>query len=647
MNLLFACALAVYLLPGIHGTPVNPKSSLTHDICPVCSPGTHTAFPDAVPLVKPAGENTCRGSAEEASKPRQVGKKSSHADFVLADTGNLGDPPVDNPRPAKKQTQTLINSNYEDTNQRQLWLAQKVDLNQLPSSSNTELYASGLENMRERVPPELLPLPNLIYQVVINPDVLAPYNFRIKASLDLISEKYNFRSYTRQPEEKIPDLPVYMVSRLDPQDHKQVVVPRIVDTKNKLCSPYAITGVLSTLIKCVMFSQRALLNRMNTTPEEAVRQRISLMDWLLERFFSSDGQIPIFGEIQAAEYYRRKLKFKPIQRHLINHLHSHTDPRSDYTSGFTSHVVIGIWYLQQHPSKWTEHFDNQEMNFWAAMKESLAVINDVKSKSVLRTEPWGSQEYRDWGNFKIADLEEVLSPLTSKRSWVKARFPQFKQPAEELSVLEEEILYRRHTVYSDALPVNCRKRMLSIKTIPHFTGLQCNKRVQKVQQGGREIITIEDIFLIRLLGSTVKENPGQDVDKRLKILMSVLRGLYNTLNIHLKKLGRPFLPNSNPSYLEWLSGVLFDKEHSFPILGWIPQELVSSYTVQFTPIQQQIILSLTSRRTNTHLFTDTAGFLGYWCKNYQPEYWHTYFKDESGFGKLLLNAIIMATSGQR
>ncbi|KAH9466224.1 hypothetical protein MJO29_000086 [Puccinia striiformis f. sp. tritici] len=185
--------------------------------------------------------------------------------------------------------------------------------------------------------------------------------------------------------------------------------------------------------------------------------------------------------------------------------------------------------------------------------------------------------------------------------------------------------------------------MVTIPSLPYFTGLQYSSKVNRgLRHEMQPIFTVEKVLQIRLICSTSKSLEGKEVDNRLVALISVLSELHHALNLQLPKLGKPPLPNSHPSYLDWLAGVLFDKKESYPIIGSILEHEISSYPVEFTPIQQQVIYSLTSRRLNTQQLTDIAGFLGYWCKNHQEEYWTQHFKDEADFGEIMLGAIISA-----
>ncbi|KAH9473002.1 hypothetical protein MJO28_001158 [Puccinia striiformis f. sp. tritici] len=537
-----------------------------------------------------------------------------------------------------------MNSYPADTNHRRYWLEKKVDLNQLPPSTPTtnqdDLYAPGMEDMTETPPPGSLPLPGLVFKVVINPEVLAQYNARFKQSIDLIRAKYDVRTSAPDPDTKVPDLPIYMVKRMG----NTMLVPRIAGTKNKLSAPQRAISIMSTLIKCVLFSHRAFLKSIDTEPEEISRRQDSLIDWLFERCLSSNEQIPIFGDIVAADYNLLQPTYKPIQRHLINYIHGSYVPQTVHTAEFTSHVVIAIWYKQKRPTEWTRYFNDKESIFWRKMQESLAEFHkDKVAKSGLRTEAGPSDHRRDWGNFKIADLEKALTPLTSKRWWMKANFIKFKRSYERLKYLERIIIDARRLDCKDINAFIDRRPMVTIPSLPYFTGLQYSSKVNRgLRHEMQPIFTVEKVLQIRLICSTSKSLEGKEVDNRLVALISVLSELHHALNLQLPKLGKPPLPNSQPSYLDWLAGVLFDKKESYPILGSILEHEISSYPVEFTPIQQQVIYSLTSRRLNTQQLTDIAGFLGYWCKNYQEEYWTQHFKDEADFGEIMLGAIISA-----
>ncbi|KAH9466226.1 hypothetical protein H4Q26_001479 [Puccinia striiformis f. sp. tritici PST-130] len=633
MNCLLACALAVCLLRPIHGLLGEAESGLTHDISKASCPSSQIRSSGAVSSVRPTRKNKRRGGSQ-VSAPDQVKDKFKHVELSSVDTWN----PIEAlnadeaSRPAKKQKQTQINSYPTDTNQRRNWLEQNVDLNQLPPT--------GMEDMTETPPPGSLPFPGLIFKVVINPDVLAQYNLRFKESLDLVRAKYEIRTSAPDPSTKLPDLPVYMVKRVE----NTMLVPRVANTNNKLCTPQSAVSSMSTLIKCVLFSHRAFLNSIKSTSEEISRRQDSLIGWLLDRCFSSDEQLPIFGDIPVADYDLLQPTYKPIQRHLINFFHGHHAPEKIHTPEFTSHVVIAIWYKQKHPAEWIRHFNDKESIFWLQMQKSLTKLHrDKTAKAALRTEPGFTNHQRDWGNFKITDLENALELLVSNRSWMRNNVPKFKRSCDELSDLERIIIERRMAdceFVNSAIP---RTPMQTIPSLPYFTGLQYSSKAHR--EPDHEIgmkVTVEMVYQIRLICSSSKVLVAGDVDSRLATLISVLSEFHSALNLQLPKSGKPPLPNSQPSYLDWLSGVLFDKQASYPILGSILKHEISAHPVEFTPIQQQVIYSLTARRLNGQLFTDIAGFLGYWCKNYQEEYWTENFKDEAGFGEIMSDAILNA-----
>ncbi|MBW0460296.1 hypothetical protein O181_000011 [Austropuccinia psidii MF-1] len=381
-----------------------------------------------------------------------------------------------------------------------------------------------------------------------------------------------------------------------------LILPK--DFRNSILNkPQRLLQAWVWLMYGTLFSQEALFDMLEIPNLARRRYRDSFFDWLWGQVFDPPDSLPVFGQTKRQVPNNDINIFGKIQDKLVNFMATKKRNRTTYLLAF---YLIENW-SKTEPVIWEHVVKDQSL--W--VKLAIKVCQYHKEEVRVGQDVTFFERFKSLGDFQVV----IERQDANKDIYFGGETLQDHYQEKIMSPIQEyKEKYQSH-VYKTSLFLKDASIVLEHKTLGYSSKIQVFPRIVD--------FATDMVPMVKILSRT------ENFLKRLQEFHDLLLDRQNNEVSEFIKV----------QFSSWFSELLFGNKDVIPIMGIIDSAKAKQLTESpFSP-PQLILINILAEEFNPVSYCQAAlTVLGYWFKNFYPEFWREHFLKDDDYWRFMYEA---------